>query len=77
MSTSQGVIFLKKKNVNRESKWFEDGDEENDGKSIILGSVSYWSCYSCAFCNNGCCCISSGLFLIFTTGDDGETKTGN
>jgi len=32
MSSSQGVIFLKKKNVNGESKWFEDGDEENDGK---------------------------------------------
>jgi len=30
MSTSQGFIFLKKKNVNGESKWFEDGDEEND-----------------------------------------------
>ena len=34
MSTSQGVIFLKKKNVNGESKWFEDGDEENDGKYV-------------------------------------------
>jgi len=34
MSTSQWVIFLKKKNVNGESKWFEDGDEENDGKYV-------------------------------------------
>jgi len=34
MSTSQGFIFLKKKNVNGESKWFEDGDEENDGKYV-------------------------------------------
>ena len=34
MSSSQGVIFLKKKNVNGESKWFEDGDEENDGKYV-------------------------------------------
>jgi len=34
MSTSQGVIFLKKKNVNGESKWFEDGDVENDGKYV-------------------------------------------
>ena len=34
MSNSQGVIFLKKKNVNKESKWFEDGDEENDGKYV-------------------------------------------
>ena len=34
MSTSQGVIFLKKKDVNGESKWFEDGDEENDGKYV-------------------------------------------
>ena len=34
MSTSQGVIFLKKKNVNEKSKWFEDGDEDNDGKYI-------------------------------------------
>ena len=34
MSTSQWVIFLKKKNVNGGSKWFEDGDEENDGKYI-------------------------------------------
>ena len=34
MSTSQGVIFLKKKNVNGKSKWFEDGDEDNDGKYI-------------------------------------------
>ena len=34
MSTSQGVTFLKKKNVNGESKWFEDGDEENDGKYV-------------------------------------------
>ena len=36
MSTSQWVIFLKKKNVNGESKWFEDGDEENDGKYVGL-----------------------------------------
>ena len=34
MSSSQGVIFLKKKNVNGESKWFEAGDEENDGKYV-------------------------------------------
>ena len=34
MSTSQGFILLKKKNVNGESKWFEDGDEENDGKYV-------------------------------------------
>ena len=34
MSSSQGVIFLKKKNVNGESKWVEDGDEENDGKYV-------------------------------------------
>ena len=34
MSTSQGVIFLKKKDVNGGSKWFEDGDEENDGKYV-------------------------------------------
>ena len=34
MSTSQGFIFLKKKNVNGESKWFENGDENNDGKYI-------------------------------------------
>ena len=40
MSTSQGVIFLKKKNVNGESKWFEDGDEENDEYLFHLGS--YW-----------------------------------
>ena len=26
MSTSQGFIFLKKKNVNGESKWFEVSD---------------------------------------------------
>jgi len=25
----------------------------------------------------GAYCISSGLFLIFTTGDDDETKTGD
>ena len=32
MSSSQEVLFLR--NVNGESKWFEDGDEENDGKYI-------------------------------------------
>ena len=34
MSSSQRIIFLKRKNVNGESKWFEDGDEENDGKYV-------------------------------------------
>ena len=34
MSTSQGVIFLKKKDVNGGSNWFEDGDEENNGKYV-------------------------------------------
>ena len=34
MFTSQGFIFLKKKNVNGEQKWFEDGDEENDVKYV-------------------------------------------
>ena len=32
MSSSQEVLFLK--NVNEEPKWFEDGDEDNDGKYI-------------------------------------------
>ena len=32
MSSSQGVLFLR--NVNGESKWFEDGDEKNDGKYV-------------------------------------------
>ena len=32
MSSSQGVLFLR--NVNGKSKWFEDGDEDNDGKYI-------------------------------------------
>ena len=32
MSSSQGVLFLR--NVNGEPKWFEDGDEDNDGKYI-------------------------------------------
>jgi hypothetical protein len=32
ISRSQGVLFLR--NVNGKSNWFEDGDEENDGKYI-------------------------------------------
>ena len=32
MSSSQGVLFLR--NVNGKSNWFEDGDEDNDGKYI-------------------------------------------
>ena len=32
MSSSQGVLFLR--NVNGKSKWFEDGDEDNEGKYI-------------------------------------------
>ena len=32
MSSSQGVLFLR--NVNGGSKWFEDGDEDNDRKYI-------------------------------------------
>ena len=30
MSSSKGVLFLR--NVNGEPKWFEDDDEDNDGK---------------------------------------------
>tara|TARA_B100000315_G_C14247570_1_gene438166 strand:+ start:268 stop:522 length:255 start_codon:yes stop_codon:yes gene_type:complete len=30
ISRSQGVLFLR--NVNGEPKWFEDDDEDNDGK---------------------------------------------
>ena len=32
ISRSQGVLFLR--NVNGESKWFEDGDEENNGEYV-------------------------------------------
>jgi len=32
MSSSQGVLFLR--NVVGRSKWFEDGDEKNDGKYV-------------------------------------------
>ena len=32
MSSSQGVLFLR--NVNGKLNWFEDGDEDNDGKYI-------------------------------------------
>ena len=32
MSSIQRVLILR--NVNGESKWFEDGDEDNDGKYI-------------------------------------------
>jgi len=32
MSSSQEVLFLRI--VNGEAKWFEDGDEENDGKYV-------------------------------------------
>ena len=32
MSSSQGVLFLR--NENGKSNWFEDGDEDNDGKYI-------------------------------------------
>ena len=32
MSSSKGVLFLR--NVNGEPKWFENGDENNDGKYI-------------------------------------------
>ena len=32
MSSSQEILFFR--NVNGESKWFEDGDEDNDGKYI-------------------------------------------
>ena len=32
LSSSQGVLFLR--NVNGGSKWFEDGDEDNDRKYI-------------------------------------------
>jgi len=32
MSSSQGVLYLR--DENGESKWFEDGDEDNDGKYI-------------------------------------------
>ena len=32
MSSSQGILFLRVENG--ESKWFEDGDEENDGKYV-------------------------------------------
>ena len=32
MSNNQVVLFLR--NVNGESKWFEDGDEVNDGKYV-------------------------------------------
>jgi len=35
ISRSQGVLFLR--NVNGEPKWFEDDDEENDGK--YLGEI--------------------------------------
>ena len=32
ISRNQGVLFLR--NVNGEPKWFENGDEDNDGKYI-------------------------------------------
>ena len=32
MSSSKGVLFLR--NENGEPKWFENGDENNDGKYI-------------------------------------------
>ena len=32
MSNSQGVLFLR--DENGEQKWFENGDENNDGKYI-------------------------------------------
>ena len=44
MSSSQGVIFLKKKNVNGESKWFEDGDEDNDRKYHLSRILIYRKC---------------------------------
>ena len=41
----KGVLFLGY--VNGESKWFEDGDEENDGKYVgeIQGWERTWSRY--------------------------------
>ena len=35
MSISQGILYLR--NENGETKWFEDGDEDNDGK--YLGEI--------------------------------------
>jgi hypothetical protein len=35
ISRNQGVLFLR--NVNGEQKWFEDDDEDNDGK--YLGEI--------------------------------------
>ena len=32
MSSSQGVLFLR--NENEEYKWFQDGDEDKDGKYV-------------------------------------------
>jgi len=37
MSSSQRILFLR--NVVGRSKWFEDGDEKNDGKYV--GEIEY------------------------------------
>ena len=37
MSSSQGVLFLR--NENEEYKWFQDGDEDKDGKYV--GEIEY------------------------------------
>ena len=34
ISRNQGVLFLR--NVNGEPKWFEDDDEDNDGKYLLV-----------------------------------------
>ena len=38
MSSSQGVLFLR--NENEEYKWFQDGDEDKDGKYV--GEIEKW-----------------------------------
>ena len=38
MSSIQRVLFLR--NVNGEPKWFENGEEENDGKYV--GEIENW-----------------------------------
>ena len=37
MSSSQGVLFLR--NENEEYKWFQDGNEDKDGKYV--GEIEY------------------------------------
>jgi len=37
MSSNQGVLFLR--NENEEYKWFQDGDEDKDGKYV--GEIEY------------------------------------